>query len=65
MPEDWGDFLLAENPQWAYFSSSPLLQVPSRDFLQHSNSTGRDNTETYGIGTWVKLVLQLGLGKTQ
>ena len=26
MPTEWGDFLLAENPQWAYFSSQPFQQ---------------------------------------
>ena len=24
MPESWEDFLLSENPQWAYFSASPF-----------------------------------------
>jgi len=24
MPTDWSDFLLEQNPQWAYFSSAPF-----------------------------------------
>ena len=32
MPEDWGDFLLAENPQWAYFSSSPFTTSTQQGF---------------------------------
>ena len=32
MPTGWEDFLLAENPQWAYFSSSPFTTGSQEGF---------------------------------
>ena len=32
MPTDWSDFLLEQNPQWAYFSSSPFTTSNQQGF---------------------------------
>ena len=32
MPTDWSDFLLEQNPQWAYISSSPFTPSNQQGF---------------------------------
>ena len=61
MPTGWEDFLLAENPQWAYFSSSPFTTGSQEGFAPAQQNYWRGQ---YG-NVWNRYLGELGSATRQ